>query len=171
MLSSMQGSLGIGANIAKWTPEETATGQAPHRRLSPGAAHHRAGRSLPLISPRNGSEFSATQTVRDKSQSVVFAFIHSTQQGRGFPALKLKGLDPEAEYKLSFIEGKAFPDTPGSASGAWWMRHGINLDLRGDFRAAAFPSCSRSSTCTTPRQKPSSLFARPLSRRSLWRAG
>jgi alpha-galactosidase len=76
--------------------------------------------------------------LRDKNQAVVFAFTHSTQQGRGFPLLELQGLDPEAEYKLSFIEGKAFPDTPGSASGAWWMRHGINLDLRGDFRAAAF---------------------------------
>ncbi len=44
----------------------------------------------------------------------------------------------DAEYKLSWIEGKASPETPASASGAWWMHHGIQLDLRGDFQAAAF---------------------------------
>ena len=141
MLSSMQGSLGIGANIAKWTGEETATA----RRLI--AAYHQVrttivqGDLYRLISPRGGSEFSATQTVRqDKSQSVVFAFIHSTQEGRVFPALKLKGLDPAAQYALASIEGKLRPGTPASASGAWWMNHGLEMDdgFRGDFQAAAF---------------------------------
>jgi len=94
-----------------------------------------------LISPRNGSEFSATQTVnQEKTQSVVFAFIHSTQQGRAFPRLKLQGLDPAAEYTCRPIEGKPRPGTPSVASGAWWMNHGLNLDdsFRGDFQAAAF---------------------------------
>jgi len=29
-------------------------------------------------------------------------------------------------------------DTPAQASGDWWMNHGIDLDLRGDFQAASF---------------------------------
>jgi len=94
-----------------------------------------------LISPRNGSEFSATQTVRaDKGQSVVFAFIHSTQEGRGFPILKLKGLDPATQYAFTSIEGKARPGTPAVASGAWWMNRGVEMDdaFRGDFQAMAF---------------------------------
>lgn len=141
MLSSMQGSLGIGANIAKWTPEEAATA----KRLI--AAYHEVQQTIVqgdlyrLISPLEGSEFSATQTVRaDKGQSVVFAFIHSTQEGRGFPTLKLKGLDPAAEYALSPIEGKARAGSPAVASGAWWMNHGLELDadFRGDFQGAAF---------------------------------
>ncbi len=141
MLSSMQGSLGIGANISKWNDEEMATA----KRLI--AAYHEVqstivqGDLYRLISPRNGSEFSATQTVsRDKSQSVVFAFIHSTQEGRGFPQLKLQGLDPAAEYTLTPIEGAAGKGTPTTASGAWWMNHGLDMsgDFRGDFQAAAF---------------------------------
>ena len=48
MLSSMQGSLGIGANITKWTRRGNGHRQAPDRRLPPGAAHHCAGRPLPL---------------------------------------------------------------------------------------------------------------------------
>jgi len=111
------------------------------------AAYHQVQRTIVqgdlyrLISPRNCSEFSATQTVNhDKSQSVVFAFIHSTELGRPFPLLKLKGLDPAATYTLSAIEGKANPATPQSASGAWWMNHGLEMsdDFKGDFQAAAF---------------------------------
>jgi alpha-galactosidase len=141
MLSSMQGSLGIGANIAKWSPEETATAKrliAAYHQVQPTIVR---GNLYRLISPRNGSEFSATETVRaDKGQAVVFAFIHSTQEGRGFPTLKLMGLDPAAEYALSAIEGKAGAETPEVASGEWWMNHGLEMDagFRGDFQAAAF---------------------------------
>ncbi len=139
MLSSMQGSLGIGANLNRWSAEDFSTA----KRLI--AAYHSVQRTIVrgdlfrLISPRDGSEFSSTETVsNDKNQAVVFAFAHSTQKGRGFPLLQLQGLEPDAEYKLSWIEGKARPGTPASASGAWWMRHGLQLELRGDFQAAAF---------------------------------
>jgi alpha-galactosidase len=141
MLSSMQGSLGIGANITKFSDAEMATA----KRLI--AAYHQAQKTIVqgdlyrLISPRNGSEFSATQTVnKDKSQSVVFLFIHSTQEGRGFPILKLKGLDPKADYALTPIEGAVLKGSPMTASGAWWMNHGLETgdDFRGDFQAAAF---------------------------------
>jgi alpha-galactosidase len=141
MLSSMEGSLGIGANITKFNDEEMAT----TKRLI--AAYHQVQKTIVqgdlyrLISPRNGSEFSATQTVnKDKSQSVVFAFIHSTQEGRGFPILKLKGLDSHANYTLTAIEGALQKGSPMMASGAWWMNHGLVMsdDFRGDFQGAAF---------------------------------
>jgi len=141
MLSSMQGSLGIGANIAKWSDEEAATAKrliAAYHQVQPTIVQ---GNLYRLISPRNGSEFSATQTVnRDKSQSVVFLFIHSTQEGRIFPRLKLQGLDPAAQYALTPIEDKPSPTTPTTASGAWWMNRGLDMseDFRGDFQAAAF---------------------------------
>ena len=137
----MQGSLGIGDDISKWTPEETATAKrliAAYKQVQPTIVQ---GDLYRLISPRNGSEFSATQTVSaDKSQSVVFAFIHSTQEGRGFPVLKLKGLDSAAEYTLTSIEGKRGRSRALTASGAWWMNHGLvmNEDFRGDYQAAAF---------------------------------
>jgi alpha-galactosidase len=140
-LSSMQGALGIGGNISKWSDEDLATA----KRLI--AAYHQVqsmivqGDLYRLISPRDGSEFSATQTVnRDRSESVVFAFVHSTQQGRGFPILKLEGLDPATRYAVSPIEGKLNPGSPKIASGAWWMSHGMVMDddFRGDFQAAGF---------------------------------
>jgi len=140
-LSSMQGSLGIGADITKWSSDQMTLA----KRLI--AAYHQAqptivqGTLYRLISPRNGSEFSATQTVnQDQTQSVVFAFIHSTQEGRGFPVLKLKGLDPKSQYSLSSIEGEISTAMPKIATGAYWMNHGIEMaaGFRGDFQAAAF---------------------------------
>ena len=141
MLSSMQGSLGIGANIGKWSDEDAATAKrliAAYHQVQPTIVQ---GDLYRLISPRDDSEFSATQTVNhDKSQSVVFAFVHSTQKGRGFPILKLKGLDAAAEYALTAIEGKPKAGAPTVASGAWWMNHGLEMDVdfRGDFQGAAF---------------------------------
>jgi alpha-galactosidase len=141
MLSAMQGSMGISADITKWSDEETALA----KRLI--AAYHQLQATITqgdlyrLISPRNGSEFAANERVsEDKSQVVVFAFIHSTQKGWGFPLLKLKGLDTAAEYALTPVEGKARAGTPAVASGAWWMNHGLEMDenFRGDFQAAAF---------------------------------
>jgi alpha-galactosidase len=139
MLSSMDASLGIGANLNKWTPEDFATA----KRLI--AAYHAVQKTIVqgdlyrLISPRDGSKFSAAETVSaDKNQGVVFAFADATEEGRGFPLLELQGLDRDAQYKLAWIEGKALPATPEVASGNWWMHHGIQLDLRGDFQAAAF---------------------------------
>ena len=141
MLSSMQGSLGIGANINKWSDEEMSEVKGLIAAYHEVQATIVQGDLYRLISPRNGSEFSATQTVnRGKSQSVVFAFIHSTQEGGTFPRLKLMGLDPAAEYALTSIAGKAKADTPSMASGAWWMNHGLDMsdEFRGDFQAAAF---------------------------------
>jgi alpha-galactosidase len=141
MLSSMQGSLGIGANILKWNDDERSTAKrliAAYHQVQPTIVQ---GQLYRLISPLNGSEFSATESVRpDKTQAVVFAFIHSTQEQRGFPVLKLQGLDPATEYTLTSIEGKAGKGTPEVATGAWWMNHGLEMDenFRGDFQAAAF---------------------------------
>jgi alpha-galactosidase len=71
---------------------------------------------------------------------VVFAFIHSTNEGRGFPILKLKGLDAQAQYAITPIEGKLDRRMPVVASGAFWMNHGLEMDenFKGDFQAAAF---------------------------------
>ena len=138
-LSAMQGSLGIGGNLTKWSDEDLATA----RRLI--AAYKQVQKTITqgelyrLISPTNGSEFAATETVApDQSQAVFFTFVHSTQQGRKFPRLQLLGLDPAAIYTLKAIEGKAAANTPTRASGAWWMNHGVDVELKGDFVGAAF---------------------------------
>ncbi|WP_420238457.1 alpha-galactosidase [Telmatobacter bradus] len=141
MISSMQGSLGIGANILHWNDEEIATAKrliAAYHQIQPTIVQ---GNLYRLISPRENSDFSATESVsQNQTQAVVFAFIHATQEGRSFPLLKLQGLDPQAIYALTPIEGSLQPNTLTTASGAYWMNHGLYFgeNFRGDYQAAAF---------------------------------
>ncbi len=138
-LSSMQGSLGIGANLNKWSPEDFATAKklvAQYKEIRDTVQH---GSLYRLISPLHGSEFSSTETVSTTgNQAAVFAFLHSSQMGYPFPRLQMRGLDPEAIYRIHMLDGEAAAETPDSASGAYWMNAGIQLNLRGDFQAALF---------------------------------
>jgi alpha-galactosidase len=137
-LSSMQGGLGIGSNLNKWTPDDFATAKhmvAEYKAIRDTVQH---GSLYRLVSPQGGSEFSATQSVSlDRKQSVAFAFLHSSQMGYPVPRLYLQGLNPTAIYRTHIIHGSLARDTPASASGAFWISHGLDIDLQGDYDAAA----------------------------------
>lgn len=138
-LSSMQGSLGVGANLNKWTPEEFATAKdliTAYKGIRETVQH---GSLYRLISPRDGSETAATESVSlNKAQAALFTFLHSSTMEYPYPRVHLRGLDPAKTYKLTAISGKVAADTPSAASGAYWMNHGIDAELKGDFQAAAF---------------------------------
>jgi alpha-galactosidase len=92
-----------------------------------------------LVSPLAGSEVSVTESVSpDRSQAVTFAFLHSSQMMYPFPRIYLRGLDEHATYRLKTLDGQVAPGTPDTASGTYWIEHGFDLNLRGDFQAAAF---------------------------------
>jgi alpha-galactosidase len=136
-LSSMQGSLGIGANLNKWAPEDFATATKMVAEYKSIRETVQRGSLYRLITPEHNSEQSVTESVsRDRAQAVVFAFLHSSRELYPFPRLYLRGLDAQATYRITAVDGKLAPDTPMSASGAYWMEHGVDVMLRGDFQAA-----------------------------------
>jgi alpha-galactosidase len=138
-LSSMQGSLGIGANLNKWTLEDSAKAKQMIAEYKQIRETVQRGALYRLISPEQNSEQSVTETVsRDGRQAVTFAFLHSSQELYPFPRIFLRGLQPDAVYSVKAFAGRLAEDTPTQASGAYWMQHGIDVDLRGDFQAAAF---------------------------------
>jgi alpha-galactosidase len=138
-LSSMQGSLGVGANLDKWTPDDFAVAKdmiAAYKQARETVQH---GSLYRLISPQHDSEYSATESVSlDKQQAVLFAFLHSSGKGYPFPRVHLRGLDPARQYRLRSIHNAKAQDAPEVASGSYWMSHGIDILLRGDFQAAGF---------------------------------
>jgi alpha-galactosidase len=135
----MQGGLGIGANLNKWTPADFATAKALVSRYKELRATIQDGKLYRLISPENGSEYSATESVaNDGSQAVLFAFLHSSQLGQPFPLIYPRGLEPDREYSIHALSGKLASQTPQHASGDYWMNHGIDTLLSGDFQAAMF---------------------------------
>ncbi len=138
-LSSMQGGLGVGANLNKWNDADFAAAKeliAAYKGIRETVQH---GSLYRLVSPRNGSEQSVTESVSpDKKQAALFAFLHSSTMGYPYPRVFLKGLDAKTTYKVTPIAGKLSKDSPTTASGAYWMSHGVDVDLRGDLQAAAF---------------------------------
>ncbi len=138
-LSSMQGSLGIGANLNKWTPEDFAKAKQMIAEYKQIRETVQRGALYRLISPEQNSEQSVTETVsRDGRQAVTFAFLHSSHEFYPFPRVFLRGLQPDAVYSIKAFAGRLAEDTPAQASGAYWMQRGIDVDLRGDFQDAAF---------------------------------
>ena len=138
-LSSMQGSLGIGANLNNWKPEDFATAKKMVAQYKQVRETVQRGSLYRLISPQSGSEQSVTETVsEDQDRAITFAFLHSSRMLYPFPRIYLRGLKPDAVYRIAALDGKTSADTPVVASGVFWMQHGVDVDLRGDFQAAAF---------------------------------
>lgn len=138
-LSSMQGALGIGANLNKFTPEDFAEAKCLIAEYKAIRETVQRGSLYRLIPPENGSEQSATEYVsRDGKQTVLFAFLHSSAELYPYPTLKLRGLDENAMYKLAAFAGRAARGTPAVASGSYWMQNGLNVELYGDYQAAGF---------------------------------
>ena len=137
-LSSMQGSLGVGANLNKWTPEDFATAKQMIAVYKEIRGMVQRGVLYRLVSPRDGSNVSSTESVaRDGKSAVVFAFLHSQQMQYPFPTIFPQGLASDTVYSIQPIGGRLPSGTPEKASGAYWMHHGIDFPLRGDFAAEA----------------------------------
>ncbi len=131
-LVAMQGALGIGANLNRWTESDSALATrmiALYKRIRPTV---QSGDLHRLLSPRD-SDVTANQYVSaDGRQSVVFAFRHSQEYNTAAPTLYLQGLDEKAIYKLEATGNKLVERQP-QLSGAYLMRAGLNVNLRGDF--------------------------------------
>jgi alpha-galactosidase len=137
-LSSMQGSLGIGADLNHWNDQDFATAKRLVADYKDIRMTVQQGQLYRLIAPRDGSSYSVTESVSaDGGQAVVFAFLHSSSLLYPYPRLQLQGLDPQARYRLRMLAGKPQEGTPVEAGGAHWMSDGIQLTLTGDFQAAA----------------------------------
>jgi len=138
-LVAMHGSLGIGNNLNKWSPEDFATAKqmiAEYKTIRDTVQH---GSQYQLVSNAGQSPNSASESVsQDRHQAVLFAYLHSSEDGYEYPRLFLQGLDPAAQYTVRSISGKLSEDTPATASGAYWMHHGVDVLMHGDMQAAAF---------------------------------
>lgn len=140
-LAAMQGSLGIGANLNHWTPDDITVAKQMIAYYKSIREIVQNGLLYRLASPAQGN-LSANQYVSsDKSESVVFAFLHSQQFGRRLQHLLLRGLDEKTIYQVFQVDGKpgenASP-SPLKLSGAYLMNYGIGLKLAGDYDSVSF---------------------------------
>jgi alpha-galactosidase len=135
-LSSMQGGLGIGANLNKWTGADFADAAKMVAAYKQVRQTVQQGSLYRLVRPDGGSERSATFYVSpDKKQGVLFAFLHSSGKVDKMPKIHVAGLDPDRLYRVRAIDAAAAA-TDEVESGRYWMGAGIDVPMKGDFQAA-----------------------------------
>ncbi|NGN62394.1 alpha-galactosidase [Streptomyces sp. A7024] len=126
-VSAMAGVLGIGGDLARWSEAELAEAAgwvAAYKRIRPlvqGGELHR------LRPPQEG--LSAVQYVRgDGAETAVLGWLQAQRYAEPVPPLRLRGIDPEAEYED--VESGVVH------RGAVLAHRGLVLPLRGDLDAA-----------------------------------
>jgi alpha-galactosidase len=130
-LVAMQGALGIGANLNRWSDQDAALATrmvALYKRVRNTVQLSDLYR---LLSPRTNDVTANEYVAADGKQAVLFAFRHSQQYNTPAPAIYLRGLDERAVYRIESMDGKT-----QDVSGAYLMRNGLNLNLRGDYDSA-----------------------------------
>jgi alpha-galactosidase len=139
-LVAMEGSLGIGANLNNFTPEDMATAKdlvAFYKTIRPTVQQGLQYRLIAPSRPGAPSERAATEYVSaDGAQAVLFAYLHSQNFGDPYPLVRVEGLDPKATYRLHPLD-PAQLHSQQEASGSYWMSHGLQLELLGDYDSTA----------------------------------
>ncbi len=132
-LVAMQGALGIGSNLNKFTEADTKLATqmvALDKRIRETVQF---GSLYRLLSPRTNDTTANEYVSKDGKEAVVFAFRHSQQYSTDPPTIHLQGLDPQGVYQLELWDGTMLK----KSSGAYLMENGINVKLRGDFDSTA----------------------------------
>jgi len=135
-LTAMQGALGIGSNLNRFTAEDSTLAAnmiAFYKRVR---ATVQTGDLFRIASPRTADMTVNQYVAADGKQAVVFALRHSQQYNTAAPTIRLRGLDERAIYKLESVNNKLV-ERQTQFSGAYLMNSGINVNLRGDFDATA----------------------------------
>ena len=135
-LVAMQGSLGIGSDLNKWSEEDFALATRMVAYYKSVRKTVQEGNLYRLSSPRGGNLTANEYVALDGAQAVVFAFLHSQQYLRRAPTVYLRGLDGNALYRLRAIDDKLV-EKQEVVSGSFLMNHGLNFKLTGDFDSTA----------------------------------
>jgi alpha-galactosidase len=140
-LVAMQGSVGIGSNLNHWSEQDFALAKQMILYYKSIRETVQNGALYRLASPLLGNLTVNQYVSPDKSQSVVFAFLHSQQFGRKPSPLLLHDLDEKAGYRVTQLDGKTSfnpPSSPIVLSGSYLMNHGLGFSLVGDYDAVSF---------------------------------
>ncbi|MGI4758879.1 MAG: alpha-galactosidase [Janthinobacterium lividum] len=135
-LVAMQGALGIGNDLNKFTPADMDLSKRMVDFYKTIRTTVQQGKLYRLQRPE-GSEGAQVQYVsQDGTQAVVFTYLHSQQYGLQQPGIALQGLDPKAHYRVKALDEKKYLGE-AVVSGAVLMGSGLPLRLAGDYDSTA----------------------------------
>ena len=122
--SAMMGSLGIGANLLKWSDEELREAGELVRRYKEVRDIIQEGGQYRLLSPREGETTAVQYVSEDKRSSVIFVLRNPHQFLDPSPKIYPRGLKVDSIYRVTDIEELR--------SGRALMGRGIEVPLEGD---------------------------------------
>ena len=135
-LTAMQGALGVGSNLTKWSADETATAArlvAFYKSVRTTVQH---GNLFRLKSPTGNEDSQVEYVSQDGSQAVLFAYLHSQHYGLLQPSIQFRGLDARANYRVTPLDAAKYRGET-TVSGAVLMGQGVTLGLAGDYDSTA----------------------------------
>ncbi len=135
-LVAMQGALGVGANLNKWSDTDT---QLATRMIALAKRIRQTvqfGSLYRLLSPRTNDTSANEYVDAGAKEAVLFAFRHSQQYNTAPPLIRLQGLDRQGVYRIEDVDNK-LAIKEREVSGAYLMENGLQLELKGDFDSTA----------------------------------
>lgn len=134
-LSAMQGGLGVGNNLNRWSDADFAIATKMIADYKTIRATVQTGALYRLARPGgSGPTVDTLYVGQDRRQAVLFHMLQNYQGSDDLPAIQLRGLDPGRRYRVRVAGGGPLPEgVPASATGNWWMAQGVTISLRGDF--------------------------------------
>ena len=126
--SAMLGSLGVGCNILKFTPEEVELSQrmiSLYKEIRPVIQEGDFYR----LENTSANRYFLYEYLKE-GQGIVFAFLPQSKVGHRSATLRLRGLEEGANYTLHTSNGDI------TKSGAYLMYHGLEVKLTGDYASA-----------------------------------
>lgn len=129
--SAMMGTLGVGCNILKFTPEEIELSKEMIRQYKEIRPIIQEGDFYRLDNPSANEYF--LYEYRKEDRGVLFAFLPQSKEGHRGTTIRLRGLDGDGRYTLNTPEG------PVTKSGSYLMNRGLDLRLSGDYASVIIP--------------------------------
>ena len=128
---AMQGVLGIGQDISKWSDREMATAKRKIAEYKQIRQLVQFGTVDRLCSPFEGNRVAVQYTAPDGDSAVLFCYnLGETMEGStremcGNRRIRLRSLDPETQYRIGST----------TCSGAYLMDIGIEWPVRGVYKS------------------------------------
>jgi len=135
-LTAMQGSLGIGGNLNRWSAEDMKTAARLVSFYKSIRTTVQKGRLYRLEEPQQSDSSSVAYVAPDGRQAVVLAYLHSQRYGAAYPTIALQGLEPTAFYTVHSLDAEKYSGQT-RMQGLVLMAQGIQLHLEGDYDSTA----------------------------------
>jgi alpha-galactosidase len=135
-LVAMQGALGIGSNLNKWTNEDNQLAAKMIALYKQVRDVVQLGNQYRLLSPRSNDTTANAYVSKDGTRAVLFAFRHSQEYSTAPPTIRLQGLNPQFVYRMESSDGKLV-NKQGEVSGAFLMEEGLSVKLVNDYDSTA----------------------------------